>query len=107
MKPEDLEYFSGFMGLFFDLFQNINMQDYSTCKAYLPQQKFSTAPRLAVVLSWSNRGEISQISKPLTWRVLRLCLRSGSTTSGSSPRDWVALTPGAKAEENTSVQMVI
>ncbi len=47
------------------------------------------------------------MSKPRTLRVRRTCLSSGSTTSGSSPSDCGALTPGAKAEENTSVQTVM
>ena len=55
----------------------------------------------------SNRGEISQISKPLTFLVRRICLIIGSTASGSSPSACVALTPGAKAAENTSVQIVM
>ena len=39
--------------------------------------KMMTAPRFAVVLSWSKRGEISQMSNPRTLRVRSTCLMSG------------------------------
>ena len=73
----------------------------------LTTAKIMTAPRFAVVLSWSNRGEISQISNPRTLRVRSTCLMSGSTISGSRPSDCGALTPGANADEKTSEQTVM
>ena len=73
----------------------------------LTTAKIMTAPRLAVVLSWSNRGEISQISNPRTLRVRSTCLMSGSTISGSRPSYCGALTPGANADEKTSEQTVM
>ncbi len=65
------------------------------------------AANLAVLLSLSNLGETSDISKLIVFCDFKICFIIVKTFSGSIPNGCGELTPGAKAEENTSEQIVI
>ena len=65
-----------------------------------------TAAKFAVVLSWSNRGDTSAMSKLISFPVLKMSFMNSITTSGSSPSGCGALTPGANEVENTSEHIV-
>ena len=69
-------------------------------------EKIKVAAKLAVILSLSNLGDTSAISNRTTLPVLNICLKNFRIRSGCNPKGCVALTPGAKADEKTSVQMV-
>lgn len=65
-----------------------------------------TPAKLEVILSLSNLGATSHISKVITLFDFKMCLSSLITISGFRPKVCVELTPGAKEAENTSEQIV-
>jgi len=64
------------------------------------------AARLAVGSGPSAAGESSQMSSPAALPLARTRLSRRRRVSGSRPRGWGALTPGAQAEETASRQTV-
>ena len=73
----------------------------------LMAEKTKVAAKLEVMLSLSKRGETSAMSNKTTLPDLKIVLKYLRILSGCSPSGCVALTPGANADENTSVQMVM
>ena len=64
------------------------------------------AANFEVMLSSSKRGETSAMSNDKTLSDFTICLIKLSTISGCKPKGCGALTPGAKADEKTSAQIV-